>query len=194
VLELCLGSGNELTLLTKPGQPTSLAVTAKTKDSISLSWTKGEGAQKTLIRRKTESYPSSKEDGAQVYFNTESTATDSNLNPNTLYYYRAWAYNSDSGYYSDSYGETTGRALANIPSSLSTIADSQTQITTFWSANSNPSGTKYYCENTTAGTNSGWITDTSWSSANLSAGTEYAFRVKARNGDEVSTSFTDEAT
>ncbi len=42
------------------------------------------------------------------------------------------------------------------------------------------SGTEYYCENTTAGSNSGWITGTSWSCTGLQKETNYSFRVKAR--------------
>ncbi len=49
-----------------------------------------------------------------------------------------------------------------------------------WGANGNPSGTMYYCENMTKGTNSGWITGLNWSSTSLEATTSYEFRVKAK--------------
>jgi len=123
---------------------------------------------------------------------TNSTATSSNitlssLTPNTTYYYRSQV--KDIG--DHEYLEQTEQSFvtsANPPASLSGSADSRTQITISWSANSNPSGTYYYAENTTAGTNSGWATSTSWSSSGLSCGTSYSFSVKARNSQNQETS------
>ncbi len=112
------------------------------------------------------------------------------LSPNTAYAVHVHAYRSDRGESPASSNSSSVYTLANVPSSLSLTADSQTQITASWSANSNPSYTEYYIENITKGTNSGWITDTSWVSDNLECGTSYSFRVKARNGDGVETSFT----
>ena len=80
--------------------------------------------------------------------------------------------------------------LANVPTSLSLTSDSTTQITANWNANSNPAGTEYYIENTTAGTNSGWIISTLWISSNLTCATSYSFKVKSRNGDTTATAFT----
>lgn len=84
--------------------------------------------------------------------------------------------------------------MANAPTSLTSASQTNTSITAAWNANSNPSGTEYYIENMTAGTNSGWTTDSSWSSASLTCGTEYTFRVKARNGATVATAWTDNVT
>ncbi|MFA5878375.1 MAG: choice-of-anchor tandem repeat GloVer-containing protein [Candidatus Staskawiczbacteria bacterium] len=88
-------------------------------------------------------------------------------------------------------GSITVNVLPNVPSSLTLVADSASQITASWSANSNPVGTQYYIENTTASTNSGWTTDTSWASSDLTCSKSYSFKVKARNGDGLSTSYTD---
>jgi hypothetical protein len=60
-----------------------------------------------------------------------------------------------------------------------------------WTINGNPSGTEYYCENTSQGTNSGWVTDLLWDIGNLNPGTTYSFRVKARNGNRVETDWVD---
>ena len=54
-----------------------------------------------------------------------------------------------------------------------------------WAANGNPSWTEYICENTTMGTNSGWILETHWDSINLTPGTSYKFTVKSRNAEGV---------
>jgi autotransporter-associated beta strand protein len=53
-------------------------------------------------------------------------------------------------------------------------------VATTASASSGP--IQYYFENITAGTNSSWITNTSWQSTGLASGTSYDFRVKARDG------------
>ena len=58
----------------------------------------------------------------------------------------------------------------------------QYRITANWLDSGNGAGTEYYCENTTKGVNSGWITNTSWICEGLQLDTEYSFRVKARNG------------
>ena len=75
---------------------------------------------------------------------------------------------------------------SSAPAVNSPEADSFSGITTTvikanWKANGNPATTEYYCENTTAGTNSGWITALTWTSSSLEAKTIYNFRVKARN-------------
>tara|TARA_Y100000310_G_scaffold127317_2_gene126462 strand:+ start:43579 stop:45096 length:1518 start_codon:yes stop_codon:yes gene_type:complete len=54
-----------------------------------------------------------------------------------------------------------------------------------------PNSTGLYFENYTTGTNSGWIKENSWTSLYLVAGTEYTFRVKARNGDGKETAFSE---
>ena len=84
----------------------------------------------------------------------------------------------------------SGYTLANVPASLSASADSSIAITTSWSANSNAAGTEYYVENVTLGTASGWTTSTSYSFTGLTCDTTYEFKVKARNGDGIETSYT----
>ncbi len=114
---------------TNPGDPASLATSNPTTNSLDLTWTKGTGGDKTMIRRKTGSYPTSVSDGTQAYFNIGSFTTDSTLDPNTTYYYRAWAYDSDSGYYSDSYSQTTGSTSIAVPTITTSAASSVSQTT-----------------------------------------------------------------
>jgi hypothetical protein len=59
----------------------------------------------------------------------------------------------------------------------------ESSITANWKANGNPGGcnTEYFCENTTKGTSSGWIVETSWTETGLHCSTAYTYRVKARN-------------
>jgi hypothetical protein len=119
------GTGSELSFVTKPNPPTSLTATAISSSQIDLSWTKGTGAENTMIRRKTGSYPSSPSDGSQAYFGPDSTHSDTGLDPNTTYYYTAWSYTSgapNSGYSDDNSQDsaTTQVALPTVTTSSAT--------------------------------------------------------------------------
>jgi hypothetical protein len=80
--------------------------------------------------------------------------------------------------------------LANAPSTAAFTNITQTSIQANWGTNGNPGGTQYFAQNTTAGTNSGWTTATSWVSSGLTCGQGYSFAVKARNHEGVETAGT----
>jgi hypothetical protein len=82
----------------------------------------------------------------------------------------------------------------NIPNNLSLTVDSTSQITASWSTNLNLSTTTYYIGNITSNTNSGWTSNTSWTSTGLSCGTVYSFQVKAKDGNGLISSFSDPVT
>ena len=82
----------------------------------------------------------------------------------------------------------------NTPNNLSLNNNTEFQISTSWSTNLNLSTTTYYIENTTAGTNSGWTSDTSWTSTGLSCGTIYSFKVKAKDGNGLISDFSSPST
>ncbi len=112
--------------------------------------------------------------------------TSSGLTPNTNYSFRAQARNGDAD--PTAWSALTSRyTLANLPSAGAFTNITAASIQANWGANGNPAGTQFYCENTTKGTNSGWITATSWNSTGLSSSTPYSFRVKAKNGNGVET-------
>ena len=96
-----------LSFTTKPNPPTSLSASTISQTQIDVSWTKGSGAEKTMVRRKVDSYPSSVSDGDEAYFDTGSSFNDTGLTCGTHYYYRAWSYKTGapSSGYSDSYAE-----------------------------------------------------------------------------------------
>ena len=128
-------------------------------------------------------------DDANLATKTLTSTTITGLSAGATYYFKIWAL--------DNYGnegtvtDTSGNTLALIPSNLTLTIDSSTQISASWQANGNPAGTEYYCNNLTAGTNSGWTTGTSWSSTNLLPGSSYSFEVKARNAALTQTNYSD---
>ncbi len=113
------------------------------------------------------------------------TWTKNSLTPNTSYTFSAGVYDTLGNAATTS--TASAYTLANVPTSFVAAVNSSSQITLTWSANSNPAGTEYYVENTTAGVNSGWIADTTLVSTGLTADTTYTFTVKARNDDDVET-------
>lgn len=110
------------------------------------------------------------------------------LSGNTLHNFKVIARNGNSTWAATSSVDTSNiYTLANTPSSIYGVANSQNQITLYYSGDA----TTFFAANVTAGTNSGWVasTTTSFVSASLSCGTDYNFKVSGRNGNSVSTSF-----
>lgn len=116
------------------------------------------------------------------------------LTPNTAYSVSVKAYHSSRGESASSATSDTVYTLANTPHTLTTSAVNTANVTITWNANSNPNGTEYYVENVTLASNSGWITSNNWYSNGLACDTDYTFRVKARNGDSVTTAWSDNFT
>jgi C1A family cysteine protease len=115
--------------------------------------------------------------------------TSSSLSPNTSYSFRGKARNGDA--LETAYSPIASKyTLASIPGIASFSSVTQTCIRANWTANGNPNGTLYLCENATTGSNSGWTTNTYWDGCSLSCGSSYSFRVKARNGEGVETGWT----
>jgi hypothetical protein len=98
------GSGPELSLLTRPEAPVAGSFVAKaiSDTQINLSWVKGEGARRTMVRRSTGGYPADWNDGVQVYFDTGMGVADTGLAPGKTYYYSAWSEVTSSQQWSNS--------------------------------------------------------------------------------------------
>ena len=59
-------------------------------DNIALSWGKADGATNTLIRYRTDTYPTTTADGTLVYNNTGVSYTHTGLTGGVTYFYSAW--------------------------------------------------------------------------------------------------------
>ena len=120
-----IGTGDEFNFLTKPDPPinTTFTATAASDTQINLSWTKGEGAQRTLVVRKTGGYPADRNDGVPVYFDTGTSFSDTGLTPETMYYYGAWSEVTGSQQWSDGFRTATATtAPTPIPTPTPPVA------------------------------------------------------------------------
>jgi hypothetical protein len=108
------GYGFDTTFTAAPLPPTSLTAVGGNAQ-VSLTWTKGTGADKTTIVRKTGSYPTTVLDGTVVYNNVGANVVDSPLTNGTLYFYSAWSLAADGVTYSltPAQSSATPQALAD---------------------------------------------------------------------------------
>jgi len=184
-----------------PGDPSNLNAYNPTSSTIDLSWTKGSNSDKTMIRRKTGGYPSSPTDGTQAYFSTGTSTTDTGLSPSTTYYYRAWAYDSNSGQYSTGYSQdyetTTSAPPPGNPSNLNAYNPTSSTIDLSWTKGSNSDKTMIrrktggYPSSPTDGTQAYFSTGTSTTDTGLSPSTTYYYRAWAydSNSGQYSTGY-----
>ncbi len=94
----CSASGGERWFTTLPLPPVDLVSTPSPDNphySMSLSWTPGDGASRTVIRGKQGSSPADPTDGYAVYDGAGFECVDTDLSPGETYYYRAWSCTED---------------------------------------------------------------------------------------------------
>jgi hypothetical protein len=108
--------------------PTSITAIPNAS-SISLSWTKGTGANMTVVRYKAGSYPTGSSDGALAYLGTGSSQLLTGLTPGTTYYFIV--YGLTGGVYSASYASVLGTTTAydSSSSTASGLIAPQTDLT-----------------------------------------------------------------
>lgn len=108
------------------------------------------------------------------------------LTPATAYTFNAQARNGDGDATANS-ASGVRYTLANPPAVNSLTTASSSEIEVKLHPNGNGSQAEYFIDNTTAGTNSGWINSTSWVSGGLPCNTSHNFQARARNGDGIET-------
>jgi hypothetical protein len=104
------GCSAEAKFVTLPGDPSLLHETAQTNEGITEGWTKGTGANKSMLRYKSgATAPNSISDGTQVYFDTAASYETTSLTSATQYSFSVWSETTidsmqqySSGYVSDS--------------------------------------------------------------------------------------------
>ena len=105
---------------------------------VSLAWENPSESdfEMTMIRRKTDSYPSDRNDGTQVYYGSGTSVTDTVPEEKTQYYYRAWSHD-DIQNWSDDYAQkevTSGDTQDpdQIVNFTATASDTELSITLSW--------------------------------------------------------------
>jgi len=97
-----------------PSPPTNFTITQIGANSISLNWTKGIGAETTIIRGSESQYPNSITDGYLVYTGSGNSTKIENLDLSMSgHYYSAWSRNS--------YGYSTDHAQASVGGNMIAI-------------------------------------------------------------------------
>jgi len=109
---------DDIVFLTRPSNTSGIGSTSGI-DWINVSWTKGSGANTSVLVRKQGGYPSSPSDGTEVYNGTDSYYNDTGLAG--TYFYRVWSWANwsyDSTEYtqwSSGYSEISDDATNQIP-------------------------------------------------------------------------------
>ncbi|MFC1902261.1 hypothetical protein ACFLX3_04975, partial [Chloroflexota bacterium] len=116
-------NGSEQSFLTKPEAPVDATFVAVAVSSaqVDLSWTKGAGANRTMVRRESGGFPADINDGFLVYFDTGTSVSDTGLLPETTYYYRAWSEVTGSQQWSDGYRDATATTGEGPPPVTPTV-------------------------------------------------------------------------
>ncbi len=122
-------AGLDAVFTTKPDAPSSFTATAVSSSQINLSWSKGSGAYYTMVRKRTDIYPTLSSDGVQVYYNTDSSVSDTGLTQGTTYYYSAWSQAYEEGYTQYSDGYVTGSATTKYDTQITGFGFDPSSIT-----------------------------------------------------------------
>ena len=179
------GYGTNSTFTTLPGDPSNLVASTSGKNSVSLSWSKGNGGNYTIIRR-GESAPANINSGDLVYQGTGTSTTDSGLDSGTTYYYRAWSATTSD--WSLSYSANYTAANATTIFDFSDTANALVDNTDYATVPANDS--KLYCQVSRDG-GSTWsimkeLTFTTVSTQNFGDGTTELWGMMTWNGGHLS--------
>jgi len=150
--------GSDVTFLTKPNAPTSLVINNYGTQQ-NLSWTHGTGYNRSVVRGKIGSYPTSVTDGTWGYNNTGSTTTHTGLSSGDTWYYCIWEFTiwGVVSKFSDAYAQ--GYLLVQQKPTVTTLAATGVGITnaTLWGYLQDDGGgsTSKIYENYTTGEDNG---------------------------------------
>lgn len=117
-----LGAEDDFTTASSLNEPDSFN-SIPGSNSVSLSWEKGIGATNTLIRYSVDTYPTTTDEGTQVYFGSSSSTVHSSLESGITIYYSAWGESGDA--YSASYITLLVTTLAGQDSEVDLLAPTE---------------------------------------------------------------------
>lgn len=174
-----------------PQAPTGFAKGAITTSSIVWNWT-DKATEDTQYNVHNASHAAVT--GCSSLAANAQTCTETGLSANTLYERHPNV--------TDPQGNTDGASASaytaiETPTGLTFSSINSNSITAASSASLShlTSGTSgVYFQESTTGTNSGWLTVNSWTKSGLSANTQYSFRLNARNGDSTETGLSEAST
>ena len=118
------------TIYVHPKAPTDFSATGVSENQIDLTWTKQTGMDKTLIRWKTGTYPTSVTDGNLLYNDTGTSTSHTGLNPGDHIFYSAWGWN-DTGFYSLTYQSDDGTTGNEISGTIYYYGEESGNITVY---------------------------------------------------------------
>jgi len=128
-----LSDDDDEIFLTKPLKPTNFSVTPGEGENV-LSWNLGTGSGRTLIRRSTIGYPNVAQRGdtgtsVEIYFDTGTGTTDTDVENGVTYYYSAWGEITSGSLqqYSEDYAKDDGKPETTGPPVVRT--DDPTEVT-----------------------------------------------------------------
>ncbi|MDD7793387.1 glycosyl hydrolase family 18 protein [Clostridium sp. 'White wine YQ'] len=170
--------------LSIPLAPTSLTYSGITSSSVNLSWTPVSGAIGYKVIRYTSSNPSY----SLVTITSSTTFKDTNLTPNTKYFYFVRAYNSvGSSNYSPTISFYTAKAATapSAPTSLTYSSVTTNSVNLSWSPVTGAIGYKVirYTSTNPTYTLVTTTTSTSFIDTNLIQDTKYLYFVRAYNSN-----------
>jgi hypothetical protein len=101
--------GAQGTFLTLPDPPYLLSITPGNEENL-IEWTKGEGAVNTMVRYRTDTYPTTYSNGTSIYNSTSDNYTHVALTAGTTYYYSLFSWVTAGGYtqYSSTFAYNNG--------------------------------------------------------------------------------------
>jgi hypothetical protein len=181
---------------TNPGPPVYLHDTNTMMYNISLEWTKGTNATRTVIRYSNATYPANAQSNDSAYNDTSNTTTVTGLTANITYYFRAWSYNPTSGLFSEGNASDSANTTesAKPPSSITAIESNHTRIVLNWTKNGSDNTlvrrrTDTYPNSTTDGTQVYYGVASIYSDESLTPATHYYYSAWGWNGEAYSSTY-----